>query len=141
MRNAISPRFAIKTLSNSLSDLVAKQRSARKTGRHRNRRCGHRAGSRQRDSFPHLRDDEQRLSELNRLAVFGDYGLDRAACIGFDFVHQFHRLDDAKYVTLLYGVTHLDERLRARRCRPIERPDHWALDDMPFGLWRWRSRR
>src|SRR6185503_1573827 len=64
MRSAISPRLAIRTLSNSLSGL--------------------RAGI--------SRDQEQRLPEFHRLAVLGEDRLDRAAGVGLDLVHQLHRL-------------------------------------------------
>ena len=40
-------------------------------------------------------DDEQRLAELDSLAVFNKDGLDDTALIGLDLVEQFHRLDDA----------------------------------------------
>jgi len=39
--------------------------------------------------------NEQRLTELNGLAVFHQDGLDHAALVGFDLVEQLHRLDDA----------------------------------------------
>jgi len=63
---------------------------------------------------PTSRDDKQRLAEFDGLAIFGDDGFDRAARVRFDFVHQLHRLDDAKNIALLHRVADFHEWLRAR---------------------------
>src|SRR5262249_41643713 len=104
----ISPRLAIRTLSNSFSDFAANS----------------------------LRDDEQRLTEFDRLAVLGDDRLDRAADVRLDLVHQLHRLDDAENVALLNRIADLDERFPAGggSGRGIERSHHRALDDVAFGF-------
>src|SRR4029079_15978966 len=68
-RSAISPRLAIRILSNSFSGLTATGRSVARV------------------------DDEQRLAELDRLPVLGQDLLDRPRAVGLDFVHQLHRLD------------------------------------------------
>src|SRR6185503_11498339 len=99
MRSAISPRLAIRTLSNSLSEPLRAMSS----------------------------DEEQRLTEFDGLAVLGEDRLDRAARVGLDLVHQLHRLDDAKRVALRDAVADFDERRAARRRRTIERADHRAL--------------
>src|SRR6476660_7992221 len=91
IRSAISPRLAIRILSNSLSGLATAMPAP----------------------VP-LFDDEQRLSVLDGLAVLGEDRLDRAARVGLDFVHQLHRLDDAQRVALRHDVADLDERLRTR---------------------------
>src|SRR6185437_9940489 len=115
IRNAISPRLAIRTLSKSLS--------LRRAGiqglftRVPRRRTG---SSKQ----------EQRLAELDRLAILDEDRLDRAAGVGLDLVHELHRLDDAKRVALRDGVADFDERRRAGRRRAIEGADHRALHDM-----------
>src|SRR6476619_2966081 len=71
-RSAISPRLAIRILSNGLSEgTSAKVRSA---------------------------DHEQRLPELHRLAVLDQDRLDGPARVGLDLVHELHRLDDAQRV-------------------------------------------
>src|SRR4249919_1165558 len=90
-RSAISPRLAIRILSNSLS--------------------GFEAGT--------SGDDEQRLPELDRLPVLDQDRLDDAGLVGLDLVHELHRLDDAERVAFLDRVADLDERLGARRARAI----------------------
>src|SRR5215218_9374983 len=107
MRSAISPRLAIRTLSNGLSDgASATIRRAARAARTAGAGCG--AG----DASA---DHEQRLAVFDRLAVLGEDRLDRAGRVGFDLVHQLHRLDDAERITLLDRIADLDERLRARR--------------------------
>ena len=122
MRSAISPRLAIRILSNGLSDggVGHGQAAARAAPA-----C---AGQRRRASADH----EQRLAELDGLAVLDEDRLDRAGGVGLDLVHQLHRLDDAQRVALLDRVADLDERLGAGRRRAIERADHRALDDVAF---------
>src|SRR5690348_14040902 len=104
MRSAISPRLAIRTLSNSLSEPLKAMSG----------------------------NQEQRLAEFDGLAVLGEDRLDRAAGVGLDLVHQLHRLDDAKRVALSDAVADFDERRAAWRRRPIERADHRAFHRMPF---------
>ena len=60
--------------------------------------------------------------------------------VGFDLVHQFHRLDDADGFTLLDRLPDLDERFRVRRGGTIEGADHRRLDGVPR-LRRRRGRR
>src|SRR5688500_16083316 len=105
-RSAISPRLAIRILSKSFSGAAATP----------------------------LTQDEQRLSELHRLTVLDQDRLDDAGGVGLDLVHELHRLDDAERVALLNRIPDLDERLRAGRGRPIERPDDRALDDVSLGF-------
>src|SRR6478609_573422 len=114
MRSAISPRLAIRILSNSFSGLTATWGAA-------------------------LHDHEQRLTEFDRLSVLGEDRLHRAGGVGLDLVHQLHRLDDAERVALRDRVADFDERLGARRRRPIERAHHRALDDVAFRRRRWRG--
>src|SRR5579864_3145786 len=108
MRSAISPRLAIRTLSKSLSGLRAAMR------------------------MPCLSDEEQRLPEFHRLAVFGEDRLDRAARVRLDFVHQLHRLDDAQRIALRDGGADFDKRCSTRRRGSIERADHRALHGVSF---------
>src|SRR6187402_3443341 len=77
-RSAISPRLAIRILSNSLSGDGAAMWA--------------------------LLDHEQRLPELDRLSVLDEDRLDRARGVRLDLVHQLHRFDDAERVTLRDGV-------------------------------------
>ena len=53
-----------------------------------------------------LFDDEQRLAELDRLAVLDQDLADRAGMAGFDLVHDLHRLDDAHRLVFLDGAAH-----------------------------------
>src|SRR5215207_9907075 len=46
-----------------------------------------------------LLDHEQRLAELDRIAVLDEHGNDATALVGFDLVHHLHGLDDAKHIT------------------------------------------
>src|SRR3954454_18249521 len=47
------------------------------------------------------RDLEQRLAVLDRRAILDEDSGDRAGDIGFDLVHELHRLDDAQHRTLV----------------------------------------
>src|SRR4051794_27451384 len=55
--------------------------------------------------------DEQRLAVLHRLAVFHEDRLHHPGRVGFDLVHQLHRLDDADRLAFLDAVADFDERL------------------------------
>src|SRR5664279_527547 len=119
MRNAISPRLAIRILSNSLSAALAAAALERATKRF---------GS---------GDDEQRLSELDRLPVLREDRLDDAGLVGLDLVHELHRLDDAQRGAFLHRVADLDERLGAGRGRPVESAHHRAFHQVTVrSAWR-----
>src|ERR1700730_7738942 len=70
-----------------------------------------------------LFDDEQRLAELERMAVLGEdsggtagvaqAGRDPAGLVGFDLVHHLHRLNDAQHLAFLDLIADLDKGLRA----------------------------
>src|SRR5947209_19331564 len=93
-RSAISPRLAIRILSNGLSDgASAKGCSA---------------------------DHEHRLAELDRLAVLHENRLDRSRGVGLDLVHELQRFDDAQRIALLDRVADLHKRLGPRRSGAIE---------------------
>src|SRR6185436_7024610 len=120
MRKAISPRLAIRIFLNIFS-----------------RRCrsGAAGGPRQsRASF----DDEQRLAELDGLAVLAQDLADRPGGVGLDLVHDLHRFDDADRVADLDDAADVDEGRRARAPRAIECPDHLRLDDVAGGHLRLR---
>src|SRR5436309_3786730 len=95
MRNAISPRLAIRIFLNMVS------------GRARRGAVG--SSRRGRASF----DDEERLTELDGLAVLAQDLADRAGSVGLNLVHDLHRLDDADRITDLDDAADLDERFRA----------------------------
>ena len=110
MRSAISPRLAIRILSNSLSGLGAAM-------------LGYMAYSMTNSGWP----NSTGWPFSTRIALIV------AARVGLDLVHQLHRFDDAQRVAVRDGVADLDERRRARRRRAIERADHRALDHWPSG--------
>src|SRR5512134_1281241 len=68
MRSAISPRLAMTILSSISGPAV-----------------------------PSL-DREQRLAELDRLAVLGEHRHHLAGALALDLVHHLHRLDDAEHL-------------------------------------------
>src|SRR5262245_7699886 len=91
-RSAISPRFAIRILSNMTGD-----HSSTPTGDLR--------------AAPSL-DDHQRLAELDRLAVL-DQDLDyRPRARRGNLVHGLHRFDDEQGIAGAHAAADLDERPR-----------------------------
>src|SRR5580700_941172 len=64
-------------------------------------------------SIMDLFDDEQRLAELDRIAVLRHDRGDAAGLVGLDLVHHLHRLDDAQHLADLDFIADLDKRLRA----------------------------
>src|SRR5881394_2501118 len=73
-------------------------------------------------------DDEQRLAELDRVAVLDPYADDTARELRLDLVHHLHRFDDAECVAGLHFAADLDERFRAGCRTAIERADHGSRD-------------
>src|SRR5882762_4396898 len=71
-----------------------------------------------------LFDDEQRLAELDRLPVLGEYRGDASRLVRFDLVHHLHGLDDAKNLADLDFGADFDERLCAGRGGRVVRADH-----------------
>src|ERR1044071_1426239 len=69
-------------------------------------------------------DPEQWLAVFDRLAVFDVDLRDFTAGLGLDFVHQFHRLDDANHRVGLYHTTDLHKRIGIRGRRTIKRSDN-----------------
>src|SRR6188474_3659231 len=94
-RSAISPRLAMRILSNIV------------------RGC------------PRLSlDDDERLAELDRLAVLDQdlgYG---ARARRRNLIHGLHRLDDEQRVAGHHLAAEIDEGCCAGRCSPIGGPDH-----------------
>src|ERR1700720_3795657 len=88
MRRAISPRLAMTTFSiiGSLPE------------------------------YSRLFDDEQWLTELDWLAVLGEYRGDPPRLVGFFLIHHLHGFDDAQDLSDLDFGADLDEGLGARRC-------------------------
>src|ERR1700716_1811330 len=94
MRSAISPRFAIRTFSNMEGGATFST------------------------------DPKKHLPELHRLAVLGhDFG-DYSAGFRFDFIHHFHRLDNANHAVFGNRFTNIDKWRRIRGTAPITRAHH-----------------
>src|SRR5258708_7923296 len=89
-RSAISPRLAMRILSNTSVSLdPARARTSN--------------------------DYHQGLAELDRLAVFDEDLAHRAGARRGDLVEGLHRLDEEDALAFLHGGADLDERLRFRR--------------------------
>src|SRR5215203_5723003 len=69
-------------------------------------------------------DDEQRLPELDRLAVLAKNLLHRPRFVRLDLVHDLHRFDDADRLAFLDDGSDLGESLAARAGRTVEGADH-----------------
>src|SRR5438093_3921106 len=100
-RNAISPRLAIRILSNMAV------------------RCAS-ASLGPNASF----DDHQRLAELDRLAVLDQNLHHGTAARRRDLVHGLHGFDDQQRLAGAHAAADLDERPPARLRRAIGRSDH-----------------
>src|ERR1043165_4144183 len=136
-RSAISPRLAIRILSNiaprtplHLSPLAGRGRlssEARRSGEGGFMWCASPSpGSQLRCSPPSPRfagrgkeetslDDHQRLAVLHRLAVLEQDLRHLAGMRGGNLVHRLHRLDDQQWVTGLHHAADIDERLGDRK--------------------------
>src|SRR2546430_4635332 len=71
---------------------------------------------------------EKGLSELDGLGVLHQHLPDDARDLGFDFVHDLHRFDDAHHLPRRHTTARLDVRLGARLGAGVERPHHGGLD-------------
>src|SRR4029077_10194779 len=106
-RKAISPRFAIRILSNiaaSCSGGCGAGRSQATLGR----------------SF----DDHQRLAKLDRLAVLDENLHHRAGARRRDLIHGFHGFDEEQRVAGLDLAADFDEGPRARLGPDVGGADH-----------------
>ncbi len=72
-----------------------------------------------------LLDDKQHLVEFDRAAVFDEDGADRAALVGLDLVHHFHRFDNAQRIACIDLLSLGDEGRRSRRGLVVKGSDHW----------------
>src|SRR5438270_387303 len=71
---------------------------------------------------------EKGLSELDGLGVLHQHLPDDARDLGFDFVHDLHRFDDAHHLPRRHTTARLDVGLGARLGAGVERPHHGGLD-------------
>src|SRR4051794_6276038 len=112
IRSAISPRLAIRILSN-MSSL-----------REANGELGVAMNIRYSPFAIRLLNDHQRLAELDRLAVFDKNLRHRAGARRGNLVHGFHGFDDQHGLPGRYLAADLDERPGAGLRGPVHRPDH-----------------
>src|SRR5713101_7459755 len=101
MRNAISPRLAIRILWN-----MGAPCGRLATGLH----------------------EEERLAELDGLGILDEDLHDAAGDLRLDLVHELHRLDDAEDLPLLDRVALADEGRRLGVRGAVEGADHGRLD-------------
>src|SRR3954451_16134985 len=79
-------------------------------------------------------DPEERLPVFDGLRVGGENLGHDAHDLGFDLVHDLHRLDDAEYLPFRDARTHRDVRLGARLRRRVEGSHHGRLDVVASAL-------
>lgn len=61
-----------------------------------------------------LFDDEEGLTEFDRLTVFSKNGLDNPRLVGLDLIHDLHGLDDTERIADADRLTDLDKGLGSR---------------------------
>src|ERR1700756_5902587 len=108
MRSAISPRLAMSTLSKSCPGVWVATVNG---GEARDARDG------LTEAVPRSADHDERLPVLDWLAVLDQDRFNHAGAIGFDFVHQLHRFDDAKWAADLFLVPAIHQGTPPRRRR------------------------
>src|SRR3984957_2825278 len=75
-------------------------------------------------SIIELFDDEQRLTELDRLTVLRQHRRHPASLVRLDLIHHLHGFNDAKYLADFDFAADLHEGLRTRRGGRIVGADH-----------------
>src|SRR4030095_1512973 len=78
-------------------------------------------------------DQEQRLTELDRVRVLDEDLDDPPGHLRFDLVHELHRFEDAEDLSFLDEIADAHVRLRGRRRGAVEGADHRRLDGDPRG--------
>src|ERR1700760_3241615 len=76
-----------------------------------------------------LLDDDERLVELDRLAVGDEHLRYRAALGRDDRIHHLHRLDDQQRVAGGHRLARADERRGARLGGHVDGADHRRFDE------------
>ena len=71
-----------------------------------------------------LFDNEERFAEFDGGTVFDQDFFDRTGFFGFNFVHQFHRFDDAQGVACFNLLSDFDKCGGIRAGCAVERTDH-----------------
>src|SRR6202020_3683803 len=101
IRSAISPRLAIRILSNMLSQTMSGEQPVAL-----------------------LLDNHQRFAELDRLAVLDENLRHGARARGWNLVHRLHGFDDQQRLADRHLAADFDERLGAGLGSPIGGADH-----------------
>ena len=73
-----------------------------------------------------LTNTKQRLAKLNGPTVFSEHFRDNTAGLGLDFVHHFHRFDDANDSVFSDGLPHFNKSRGIRRRGAIKCAHHWG---------------
>src|SRR5437588_1242635 len=73
-------------------------------------------------------DSEKGLSELDGLGALHQHLPHHTRHLGLDFVHDFHRFDDAHHLPRRHATARLDVGLGTRLGSRVERPHHGRLD-------------
>src|SRR3954467_6577500 len=78
--------------------------------------------------FLNRTDGKQRLPVLHRLPVQHEFALENAGMLGFDLVHELHRLDDAEHFARLNAFAYGYERRCVGRCSFVKCADNGRFD-------------
>src|SRR5436190_2866064 len=132
IRRATSPRFAIRIFLNiqyrTEQAPPLHRRAARAPPLHRRAEQAPPLQRRAEQAPPLLcSDGEQAFAILDGLSVLDIDVHHFAIVLRVDFVHQFHRPDDAKDLALAHRRSNLDERGRPGFRRAIEGAHDWRL--------------
>lgn len=76
---------------------------------------------------------KQWLAVLDRLPVFNEDAHDFARYIGLDFIHQFHRFDDAQNLACRDVVAYAHENVRSGTWRRIKSTYDRRFDNVKIG--------
>src|SRR6266404_2332283 len=122
IRQAISPRLAIRILRNGLVLVITKVESPRSDVQRQHDGAALDFGAW--TSGLLSPDSEKRLAVLHRLPVF-DVNLDHfAGGFRLNLIHQLHGFDNTYHRVVFDLTADPHEALRSRRWRPVEGPDY-----------------
>src|SRR5580700_10074679 len=113
-RRAISPRLAMRILSNMASQVASSEW----------RMAGAGLFAIRYSPFALLLNNHQRLAEFDRLAVLDENLRHGARACGWNLVHRFHGFDDQQRLTDRDLAADFDKRLGAGLGRPIGGAHH-----------------
>ena len=85
-----------------------------------------------------LLDDEQWLAVFNRLTIGNQDFFHHTGTVGFDFIHQFHRFDDAQGIAHFNRLAFFHKSGRSWAGRAVESAYHRRFQGIGSGHY-WRS--